>query len=117
MDRARVPALSKTAFSSSRQKFTTEDAKSTEDNPEDVTAMTRSAQRFRPHVIKRGNVITAIARIILYVKDIPKVAHFYERHFGFKPIPSDEKGWLELAGAHSACLTEEGRRLIAREAH
>ena len=66
--------------------------------------MTRSAQRFWPHVIKRGNVITAIARIILYVKDIPKVAHFYERHFGFKPIPSDEKGWLELAGEPGSCV-------------
>jgi hypothetical protein len=28
-----------------------------------------------------------------------------------------EQGWIELEGAHSACLTEEGRRLIAKEAH
>ena len=28
-----------------------------------------------------------------------------------------DQGWLELEGAHSACLTEEGRRLIAKEAH
>jgi hypothetical protein len=28
-----------------------------------------------------------------------------------------DQGWLELEGNHSACLTEEGRRLIAREAH
>ena len=27
-----------------------------------------------------------------------------------------DQGWLELEGAHSACLTES-RRLIAREAH
>ena len=27
------------------------------------------------------------------------------------------QGWLELEGAHSACLTEEGRRLIAKAAH
>jgi hypothetical protein len=27
------------------------------------------------------------------------------------------QGWLELEGNHSACLTEEGRRLIAREGH
>jgi hypothetical protein len=27
-----------------------------------------------------------------------------------------DQGWLELEGAHSACLTEEGRRLIAKEA-
>ncbi len=28
-----------------------------------------------------------------------------------------EQGWIELEGAHSACLTEEGRRLIAKEAN
>jgi hypothetical protein len=28
-----------------------------------------------------------------------------------------EQGWIELEGAHSACLTEEGRRMIAKEAH
>jgi hypothetical protein len=26
-----------------------------------------------------------------------------------------DQGWLELEGAHSACLAEEGRGLIARE--
>lgn len=30
---------------------------------------------------------------------------------------AEEQGWIQLEGAHSACLTEEGRRLIAREAH
>jgi hypothetical protein len=28
-----------------------------------------------------------------------------------------EQGWIVLEGVHSACLTEEGRRLIAKEAH
>ena len=28
-----------------------------------------------------------------------------------------DQGWLELEGAHSACLTEDGRRLIAKEAN
>jgi transposase len=28
-----------------------------------------------------------------------------------------DQGWIELEGAHSACLTEEGRRLIAKEAN
>jgi predicted enzyme related to lactoylglutathione lyase len=40
--------------------------------------------------------VAAIVRIVLYVKDIPKVAHFYERYFGMSPMPSVEKGWLEL---------------------
>jgi hypothetical protein len=30
---------------------------------------------------------------------------------------AEEQGWIELEGAHSACLTEEVRKLIAKEAH
>jgi predicted enzyme related to lactoylglutathione lyase len=40
-----------------------------------------------------------ITRVILYVKDIPKVADFYQRHFGMTPSPSHEKGWLEMTSA------------------
>lgn len=47
---------------------------------------------------------TVIARIILYVKDIPKIAQFYERHFGMTPLPSQEKGWLELKGETGGCM-------------
>lgn len=46
---------------------------------------------------------TPIARIILYVKDISKVAAFYQRHFGLQPLPSSEPGWLELVGAPCSC--------------
>jgi hypothetical protein len=28
-----------------------------------------------------------------------------------------EQGWIELQGHHSVCLTEEGRRLMAKEAN
>jgi len=45
----------------------------------------------------------AIARVILYVRDIAKVSAFYERHFGMTPIPSTEKGWLELATVSGDC--------------
>ncbi len=38
-----------------------------------------------------------LARIVLYVKDIPAVAAFYQRHFGMKPMPGDDAGWLELS--------------------
>jgi catechol 2,3-dioxygenase-like lactoylglutathione lyase family enzyme len=55
-----------------------------------------------------------IVRIILYVKNIPKVAAFYERHFGMHPLPSSEKGWLEMTGAsgpnialHQAASTQK----------
>ena len=38
----------------------------------------------------------SIARVILYVRDIPKVAAFYQRFFGMKPLPGAMKGWVEL---------------------
>jgi predicted enzyme related to lactoylglutathione lyase len=37
------------------------------------------------------------------VKDIPKVAHFYQRHFGLKPLPSQSQGWMELTGHAGGC--------------
>jgi catechol 2,3-dioxygenase-like lactoylglutathione lyase family enzyme len=42
-------------------------------------------------------VSAQISRIILFVRDVPAVAAFYQRHFGLKPIASAEDGWLELA--------------------
>jgi predicted enzyme related to lactoylglutathione lyase len=39
-----------------------------------------------------------ISRVILYVRDIPKVADFYQRIFGMSPLPGATDGWLELAG-------------------
>ncbi len=44
-----------------------------------------------------------IVRVILYVKDIPKVADFYQRHFGMTPLPSQEKGWLEMMSSSGGC--------------
>jgi predicted enzyme related to lactoylglutathione lyase len=37
-----------------------------------------------------------ISRIILFVEDIPKVAAFYQQHFGLEPLGPEEEGWLEL---------------------
>ena len=45
----------------------------------------------------------SIARIILYVKDIPAVAAFYERFFGMTPLPGASDGWLELTSASGGC--------------
>jgi len=45
----------------------------------------------------------AIVRVILYVKDIPTVAQFYQRHFGMTPVPSDADGWLELTSDAGGC--------------
>ena len=45
----------------------------------------------------------SIARVILYVKDIPKVAAFYERFFAMKPMPGATSGWLELSCPSGSC--------------
>jgi catechol 2,3-dioxygenase-like lactoylglutathione lyase family enzyme len=50
-----------------------------------------------------------IARIVLYVRDIPTVAAFYEKHFGFVPLtgakaqPGSKGDWLELASPAGGC--------------
>lgn len=44
-----------------------------------------------------------ITRIILYVKNIPKVAVFYEKYFGLSPLPGASTGWVELAGPSGGC--------------
>ena len=44
-----------------------------------------------------------IARIILYVKDIPKVGAFYERFFNMIPMAGATEGWLELASPSGGC--------------
>jgi len=45
-----------------------------------------------------------ISRIILYVKDIPKVAAFYQRFFGMNVLPGATKGWLQLASPSGGCI-------------
>ena len=45
-----------------------------------------------------------VVRIILYVKDIPKVAAFYKEHIGLIPLPSSEHGLLELKSEMSGCM-------------
>jgi len=45
----------------------------------------------------------SIVRVILYVKNMPKLADFYQRHFGFRPLPSKSKDWLELVSAGGGC--------------
>jgi predicted enzyme related to lactoylglutathione lyase len=46
----------------------------------------------------------SISRVILYVKDIEKVALFYQTFFGMKRIESEEPGWLELKSQSGGCL-------------
>jgi len=48
-----------------------------------------------------------ITRVILYVKDVPKVAAFYVRFFGMRPLPGATDHWTELgtelAAASGGC--------------
>lgn len=44
-----------------------------------------------------------VSRVILYVKDVAGVAAFYQQHFGMKPLPGNEEGWVELSGDKHAC--------------
>ena len=38
-----------------------------------------------------------ISRIILFVRDVERVAAFYKKHFDLLPLDRNEDGWLELA--------------------
>jgi len=39
----------------------------------------------------------ALVRVILYVKNIPKLAAFYQLHFNLHPLPGATATWVELA--------------------
>jgi hypothetical protein len=45
-----------------------------------------------------------LAAVVLYVRDIPKMAQFYQQHFGYEPMPSTEPGWLELKAPGGATI-------------
>jgi len=57
--------------------------------------------------------------VLLYVKDIEKVARFYERHFHLTRIASNEPGWLELTSGtgcnialHQAAVSQKSGAAI-----
>ncbi len=50
------------------------------------------------------SITPAISRVILYVRDIEKVALFYETLFGMERIESEGRGWLELRSLSGGCL-------------
>lgn len=60
-----------------------------------------------------------ITRVLLYVKNIEKVARFYEEHFQCSRVRSDEQGWLELTtgngcniALHQAAKTQKSGAAI-----
>jgi len=63
-----------------------------------------------------------IARIILYVRDLAKVAAFYEKHFGLKPLAGAEDalagaedGWLEIGSPSGGCSIALHRAAISQK--
>ena len=44
-----------------------------------------------------------VSRVILYVKNVAKVAAFYQRHFGMTPLPGSSEGWVELSSGKGGC--------------
>jgi hypothetical protein len=36
-----------------------------------------------------------ITRVILYVKNVPRIADFYERYFDMRPLPGGTDKWTE----------------------
>jgi catechol 2,3-dioxygenase-like lactoylglutathione lyase family enzyme len=56
-----------------------------------------------------------ITRVILYVKDVPRVAAFYQRFFGMRPLPGAKDGWLELTGPAGGCTIALHKASVAQK--
>jgi predicted enzyme related to lactoylglutathione lyase len=48
-------------------------------------------------------VAIPVSRVILYVKDVAKIAAFYQRHFGMTPLEGNDEGWVELSSGKQGC--------------
>ncbi len=65
-------------------------------------------------------MLAPITRIVLYVKNVEKLAEFYQRVFELKPVAPPEKGWIELGAGgcnialHQASKTADFRRAAAK---
>lgn len=56
-----------------------------------------------------------ISRVILYVKQILKVAAFYERFFGMRRLPGATDGWVELATPAGGCTIAFHQASVAQK--
>jgi predicted enzyme related to lactoylglutathione lyase len=56
-----------------------------------------------------------ITRVILYVKNVPKVAAFYERFFEMRPLPGGTDKWVELAAAANGCAIALHKASVAQK--
>jgi predicted enzyme related to lactoylglutathione lyase len=63
----------------------------------------------------RAATVPPVVRVILYVKDIPKVAAFYQRFFEMHALPGATDGWLELGGSSSGCTIALHKASVAQK--
>jgi|SRR5208282_1431879 len=56
-----------------------------------------------------------IARVILYVRDVAKVAAFYERFFDMRRLPGATDGWVELASEPPGCTIALHKASVAQK--
>ncbi len=60
-------------------------------------------------------VAPQITRVILYVKDVQRVATFYQQFFGLHPLPGGSEGWIELAAAAGGCTIALHKASVAQK--
>ncbi|HEV7220913.1 MAG TPA: VOC family protein [Terriglobales bacterium] len=56
-----------------------------------------------------------ITRVILYVKDIPRVAAFYQQFFSMRPLPGATADWLELTDSSAGCSIALHKASVAQK--
>ncbi len=56
-----------------------------------------------------------INRVIAYVKNVPKVAAFYERHFGMRSLPGGTESWTELSSPAGGCILSLHKAAVSQK--
>ncbi len=56
-----------------------------------------------------------VTRVILYVRNLPSVAEFYQKFFGMRAHGVPEAGWLELASESGGCTLALHRAALSQK--
>ncbi len=56
-----------------------------------------------------------ITRVILYVKDVPRIADFYECYFDIRPLRGGMDKWTELTAASGGCTIALHKASVAQK--
>jgi predicted enzyme related to lactoylglutathione lyase len=60
-------------------------------------------------------IIPRVTRVILYVKDVLRIAAFYERHFAMHRLPGGTDKWIELAHSPEECTIALHKASVAQK--